>query len=64
MLEKLSKLVKDFDEGSPISVSRCYFDQAKWQVVSLSLCGFCDASMHAYGAVVYLVVRTEIKKSI
>lgn len=52
-------LVSDLGEGVSISVPRNYFDGLDGGPSSITLCGFCDASKHAYAAVVYLKVSTE-----
>ena len=39
-------------------VPRCYFFGVAWRVRSTSLQGFCDASVNAYEAVVYLKIKT------
>ena len=52
-------LVSDLGEGVSISVPRNYFDGLDGDPSSITLCGFCDASKHAYAAVVYLKVSTE-----
>ena len=52
-------LVSDLGEGVSISVPRNYFDGLDGDPSSITLCGFCDASKHAYAAVVYLKASTE-----
>ena len=37
----------------------CFLDSVCGNVTSYLLCGFCDASLHAYADVVNLLVRTE-----
>ena len=47
------RMVADLSEGGPISVSRSYFHSVKGPV-TLTLCGFSDASTRAYAAVLFL----------
>ena len=54
-------LIEDLRHSQPVSIPRSYIQEGRWNVHSSSLTGFCDASMTAYAAVVYLVVRTEIR---
>ena len=51
-------LLKSLKEAEPIRVPRCYFSGVAGQVRSTSLQGFCDASVNAYAAVVYLKMET------
>ena len=52
-------LVTDLKEGEPISVPRKYFHCLESDSVSLTLFGFCDASLQAYAAVIYLHMLTS-----
>ena len=45
-------------EAEPLRIPRCYFSGLELPVVSASLQGFCDASVNAYAAVVYLRIET------
>ena len=45
-------LLADTKEAGPISVLQCYVQQIA--LATYVLCGFCDASTHAYAAVIYL----------
>ena len=51
-------LVADLRNSQPLSIPRYYCHGMKENVLSHSLCGFCDASTTAYAAVVYLVMKT------
>lgn len=66
--EELAKewngLVHDLREGGPISIPRSYFHQVDRSPTSFTLCEFCDASTHAYAAVVYLVITTDLGISV
>ncbi len=44
-------------EGQPMPVPRCYLTHIS-NILSATLCGFCDASLKAYAAVVYLLLET------
>lgn len=55
--DEWNSLVKDLMEGSPISLPRCYLHGIEDTPRSVTLCGFCDASLKAYAAVVYLRVE-------
>ena len=53
-------LIEDLRHCEPVSISRSYVQQVKGYVHLSPLTGFCDASMTAYAAVVYLMVNTEM----
>ena len=55
LLERWEKLLDGLKQGHSITIPRCYF--SNW--TSCSLRGFCDASQHAYAAVVYLRIETD-----
>ena len=55
-----SSLVAGLQEGQLMSIPRYYFDGVDSEIISYSLCGFCDASVSAYAAVVYLVIHTVV----
>ena len=52
-------LVRDLCDGGTVTIPRFYFEGINDDVCSHTLCGFCDASMAAYAAVVYIVARTQ-----
>ena len=54
-------LLKSMKEAKPLRVPRCYFFGVAGRVRSTSLQGFCDASVNAYAAVVYLKIETVDK---
>lgn len=58
-----NNLVNNLGEGGPISIPRNYFHRVGQTPTSITLCGSCDASTHAYAAVVYLVIRTDVGSS-
>ena len=55
---KCLKLVDDLGKTKPITLPRCYFVHIKQKVVARQLYEFCDTSISAYAAVIYLVVTT------
>jgi hypothetical protein len=59
LLDRWKSLVDELQAGQPLSIPRSYFDGVHGEVKSYSLYGFCDASLSAYAAVVYLVVQTD-----
>ena len=59
-LEKWKLLVSGLCNGLPITITRVYFN-SETQPDSYHLCGFCDASVLAFAAVVYLVITSGTK---
>ena len=55
---KWDKLVAGLQNSRPLRLERCYFKEPRNEIVCCNLHGFCDASLKAYGAVVYLQVHT------
>ena len=51
-------LLKGLKDAQSVRVPRCFFSGVKGKVLSTSLQGFCDASVNAYAAVVYLRIET------
>ena len=58
MLERWHHLAASLCEAKPFGIPRCYLNGVTEPVISYRLHGFCDASLKAYVAVVYLVVET------
>ena len=58
MLEKWIYLSSLLSRAKPLAMPRCYFDDIHMQAVDYYLCGFCDASLKVYAAVVYLLIET------
>ena len=59
LLMKWRKLLDGMKKIRLITVPRCYFGLNEKRT-SCCLQGFCDASAHAYAAVVYLRVQTSV----
>ena len=59
LLKKWNSLITEFQEAQPISIPRCYLHGVYQEVESYSLHGFCDASIGAYAAVVYLLMKMD-----
>ena len=57
LLDEWNALVHDLQAEIQISIPRCYLRDVEGSPISISLCGFCDASTKAYAAVVYLRVE-------
>lgn len=51
-------LMASLQESPTFSIPRYFLGGTDVQVTSYCLHGFCDASKHAYAAVVYLVAQT------
>ena len=58
LLEKWHCLSCSLRESPQFCTPRCYLDSIRAQDVSFTLCGFCDSSLKAYAAVIYLVIET------
>ena len=58
VLRRWCGLTSDLEEGTPIIIPRYFLSDISQSVESYYLCGFSDASMNAYAAVVYLVMET------
>lgn len=57
LLSQWKKLVDGLMESQTMTIPRCYLDGVQ-EIVSYKLCGYCDASLSAYAAVVYLLIET------
>ena len=58
LLQNWNTLISELQSSPTMSLPRCLLNGAPGEVNSFGLYGFCDASKHAYAAVVYLVIET------
>ena len=58
-MKQWNQLVTVLAEAQLIPISQCYLDGVQGEVVAYQLCGYCDASLSASVAVVYLWIETE-----
>ena len=58
--KKWEHLILDLENIESTLIPRCYQAGIEEKVLSYSLQGFCDASLKAYGAVVYLKMTTSL----
>ena len=63
-LEKWKQLSRNLCEAPSLLIPRCFLYGVGEHVISYSLSGFCDASLKAYAAVVYLCLETESGRNI
>ena len=56
----ISDIAKTFDVPGCFCIPHGYFDKSS-QITSLELHGFCDASEHAYAALVYLRMTNSLE---
>ena len=59
LIQEWNDLVADLSEGQRIFIPRGYANDVNEPISSTTLHGFCDASTIAYGAAVYLALKTE-----
>ena len=64
LLQEWKHLLDNSLGGPPLTIPRSYSASHDAVVVSHHLCGFCDASSHAFAAVIYLARVTEEKTKI
>ena len=63
-LEKWNHLSSTLIQARSFPIPRWYLDSIDEQVMSYHLCGFSDASLKAYAAVVYLLVETPLGRHV
>ena len=61
LMSQWSNLVADLAEAQSLSIPRCYLEGIQGEVTVYRLSGYCDASLSAYAAVIYLWMETENK---
>ena len=59
LLNRWNKLVFSLLEAQPVSIPHCYLEGVRGDVTAYRLFGYCDASVSAYAAVIYLHIDTE-----
>ena len=59
LVVKWKNLVSSLQCPDALSIPRCYFSGIEKSAAHCSLRGFCDASMGAYAAVVYLMIKSS-----
>ena len=64
LLNLWTTLVGELQQSQLITIPRCYLPDIQQHVTSYHLTGFCDASMGAYAAVVYLLVKSDVQAQI
>lgn len=57
LLKQLQNLVSGLSEFQTLAIPRCYLEGVKDIVLSYKLCGYCNASISAYAAVIYLLIE-------
>ena len=64
LLKEWRSLIADLREAVPISIARSYHYRVEGTPHANTLCGFCDASVQAYAAVVYLVIESDVSTDV
>ena len=64
LLKEWRLLIADLREAVPISIPRSYHYRVEGTPHAYTLCGFCDASVQAYAAVVYLVIESDVSTDV
>ena len=59
LITRWRKLVLILFESQPVTLPRCYLDEVNGEILSYRLCGYCDASLSAYAAIIYLQIESE-----
>eukprot|EP00731_Ephydatia_muelleri_P014947 Em0008g667a len=60
LVQEWKGLISDLNVSLTLTLPRSYFSGLTDTVVSVTLCGFCDASTRAYAAVIYILLKTEL----
>ena len=64
LIEGWSTLSTSLQYAQSISLPRCYFESVPEELISCTLCGFCDASLKAYAGVIYVLLETNVGYSV
>lgn len=64
LLREWMSLLADLTEATPVSIPRSYEYRVEGTPHAYTLCGFCDASVRAYAAVVYLVIESGVSTEV
>ena len=59
LIEEWRGLISDLNEAQPMCLPRSYLNDITDPLTSITPCGFCDASIKAFAAVVYLHLKTK-----
>ena len=52
-------IVFELRRAKAIAISRSYLSGIEEEILAYKLCGYCDASLTVYAAVIYLLIETE-----
>ena len=55
LMDSWNSLRLNLQNSPSISTPRCYLESISEEIMSCTLCGFCDASTKAYAGVMYLL---------
>lgn len=64
LLKQWEHFKSSLNEPSSVQIPRCYFQDMPNSSMTSSLIGFCDASVKAYAAVIYLKLQSDTHMSI
>lgn len=64
LLHEWNRLCSTLRESAPMTIPRCYLHNIPDTPTMAQLVGFCDASLSAYAAVLYLRMETESSVSV
>ena len=59
LLVRWHNLVAELTRAKAMIIPRSYTSRIEEKILSFKLCGYCDASLAAYAAVVHLLIETE-----
>ena len=64
LMDSWNSLKSSLQYSPSISIPQCYLEGISEEIISCTLCGFCDASTKAYAGVVYLLLLTSAGYSV